>query len=205
MRRVLSLLVLSFTVMVHGASAGEAPWSLVKDEQGVQLYSRAVDGSEFLAVKVIAKIEAPLEAVMLALGDGEGCSEWRKLCQSSTVLEKLPGRERYIYMVLDLPWPVADRDLVIHSRSTLDADNKTYTVTLASASSRYPEADYIRAQSSGSYSVKATSDRQVEFSWVIHTDLGGNLSPAMINKRVVDNTFDDVKRLLSLVELKPGE
>jgi hypothetical protein len=185
----------SVTASIEGAS-----WLLVKDKQGVKLYTASIDGSDYVAVKAVAQIDASLETIVAVLGDGEGCNQWRELCQSSRVLQTLPDRERTIYMVLNMPWPLSDRDMVIHSRTTLDNENKAFTVNFTSAQDSYPIQDYIRAISTGRYHVRVTSEQQVEFSMVMHTELGGNLSPSIINDRLVKNTLADVARLVAIAE-----
>jgi hypothetical protein len=193
------LLLITKSVSVT-ASIDDASWLLVKDKQGVKLYTASIDGSDYVAVKAVAQIDASLETIVAVLGDGEGCNQWRELCQSSRVLKTLPDRERTIYMVLNMPWPLSDRDMVIHSRTTLDNENKAFTVNFTSAQDSYPIQDYIRAISTGRYHVRVTSEQQVEFSMVMHTELGGNLSPSIINDRVVKNTLADVARLVRIAE-----
>ncbi|MEZ5572665.1 MAG: START domain-containing protein [Halioglobus sp.] len=181
------------------AAAAETPWQLDKDESGIQLYTRSVPGSEFLEVKVVARIDAPIQAVAQVLGDGNGCSAWRAMCKSSEVLKVVSDTERYVYLVLDMPWPLSDRDLVIHSVAQIDPEAKTVDVRLDSASDAFPVQDYVRAESSGHYQLKALNDAQVEFTYTLHTDIGGDLSPELINPRMAASSYDDVKRLQQLV------
>jgi hypothetical protein len=193
------LLLITKAVSVT-ASIEDASWLLVKDKQGVKLYTASIDGSDYVAVKAVAQIDASMETIVAVLGDGEGCNQWRELCQSSRVLKTLPDSQRTIYMVLNMPWPLADRDMVIHSRTTLDNENKAFTVNFTSAQDSYPMQEYIRAISSGRYHIRPTSQQQVEFSMVMHTELGGNLSPSIINDRLVKNTLADVTRLVAIAE-----
>jgi START domain len=182
------------------AVSNEAEWTLEKDEEHIQLYTRSVSGSPFLEVKAITLINAPMTKVADAFGDGNGCSAWRALCKSSEVLSTVSDTERYVYLVLDLPWPLSDRDMVIHSNAEIDPASKTAKVQLASASSRHPAQDYVRAESRGEYTIKAISDEQVEFTYIMHTDLGGNLSPDVINPQVASSTFTDIAQLRLLAE-----
>lgn len=197
-RGCIGIVVLS--LLATAVSAQEAQWALVKESAQVKLYTRSVEGSDYIAVKAVARINAPFLAVTQVMGDGEACSQWRKLCKSSQVFNKQADTERYIYMVLDMPWPLADRDMVIHSQATTNLDNKTLIVDLQPASQSYPMQDYIRAESAGSYQITALSDELMEFSWIMHTHLGGDVSPAMINKRLASTTYEDVMRLVSLAE-----
>jgi hypothetical protein len=193
------LLLITKAVSVT-ASIEDASWLLVKDKQGVKLYTASIDGSDYVAVKAVTQIDASMETMVAVLGDGEGCNQWRELCQSSRVLKTLPDSQRTIYMVLNMPWPLADRDMVIHSRATLDTESKAFTVNFTSAQDSYPMQEYVRAISSGRYHIRPTSQQQVEFSMVMHTELGGNLSPSIINDRLVKNTLADVARLVRIAE-----
>lgn len=193
------LLMLSLAVSARAFTA-QAQWTLAQDEGNIQIYTRPVADSPFLEVKAVVLLNAPIEKVAVAMGDGEGCGEWRAMCKSSKVLSTPSDTERYVYLVLDLPWPLSDRDMVIHSIAHIDIAARTVTVQLEDASSEQPETEHVRAISSGSYQIKAMGDGKAEFTYTLHTDLGGNLSPDMINPRVTASTYDDIKRLQALAE-----
>lgn len=199
-RKTLSLLtVLSLTVCAIANATG-TPWALEQDEGGIQIYTRDVAGSPFLEVKATALINASIAHVAAVMGDGEGCSEWRKMCKSSELLGTASDTERTVYMVLDLPWPVSDRDMVIHSIVDIDIATQTVTVQLQSASEEHQGKDYVRAITNGHYQIKALDEEQVELTYVMHTDLGGDLSADLINPRVTASTYEDIKRLQTLAE-----
>jgi hypothetical protein len=182
------------------AIANDSPWTLEREGEGISLYSREVADSPFLAVKVVAKIDAPAEKVAQLLGDGNGCSPWRAMCKSSEVLHTVSDSERVIYLVLDLPWPVSDRDLVVRSTAQVDEQARTLRVKLESASAEHPVQEYVRAQSSGEYELKVLGSTQSEFTYIQHTDIGGDLSPEMINPGLLSETFEDIRRLQELAE-----
>ena len=179
-------------------TAGE--WVLQKDKSGIQLFTSAVAGSPFEAVRASVVIEASIDKVTEVFGDGEGCPSWREMCKVSKILKKESEEEQVIYMVLDLPWPISDRDMVMRSSSQVNEESQTATFQFTSASSEYPEQDYVRAQSTGMYSFKVLEPGRVELVYEVHVDLGGDLSPGMINSRLADSTYDDIKNLLKLAE-----
>ncbi|MEH6589025.1 MAG: START domain-containing protein [Halioglobus sp.] len=175
-------------------------WTARKNDQSLQLYTREVAGSDFIAVKVTALVNASVEKVAYAFGNGDGCSGWQAMCKTSTVVEVVSDSERYIHLVLDLPWPLSDRDMVIHSTSTIDPETDAATMHMASAADKIPLQDYVRARSNGRYTVKTMNAEQVELTYIIHTELGGNVSPATVNSRLISTTFEDIKRLVELAE-----
>jgi hypothetical protein len=197
------MLVAALALSLHlpgAAHASDIPWKLEREDQGIALYSGPVADSPFLAVKAVAQIDAPAEKVAQLLGDGNGCSPWRAMCKSSEVLNKVSDSESIVYLVLDLPWPVTDRDLVVRSVANIDTQAKTLHVTLKSASSEHPVQDYVRAESSGEYELKVVGDARSEFTYIQHTDIGGDLSPDLINPSMLSSTFDDIRRLQQLAE-----
>ena len=198
--QIASIALVAICFSLSAVAQEDPEWTLDKEGDRIALYTSEVVGSPFLAVKVTATIKAPMEKVLEVLGDGNGCSEWRAMCKSSEIVKAVSDQERYIYMVLDLPWPISDRDLVMHSVAETDIEAKSVTVNLKTSSASHPEQDYVRAESNGHYSVVATGEELVEFTWVMHTDLRGKLSPGMINPQLTSSTLKDVKSLMELSE-----
>lgn len=192
--------ITAWCATAFATDASNAEWALQQDDGRIQVFTRPVAGSPFLEVKATALINAPIADIASRMGDGEGCVEWRVMCKSSEVLSVDSDTERNVYMVLDMPWPVADRDMVMRSIADIDTAAKTVTVQLQDASSKYPEQDYVRAVSNGQYQMKALGEEQVEFTYIMHTDLGGDLSADLINPRVVESTYADIKQLQLLAE-----
>jgi hypothetical protein len=197
---VLSMTVFSSVTTASSTPPAESDWTARKNDQNLQLYTREITGSDFLAVKVTALINAPIEKIVAAFGDGDGCNQWQAMCKASTVVEVVSDEERYIHLVLDLPWPFADRDMVMHSTSLIDLETQSATIHLEPAADKVPVQEYVRARSNGHYTVKAVNAQQVELTYIMHTELGGDISPGTVNSRVMATTFDDIKRLVELAE-----
>lgn len=193
------LLTMSLTASAMVA-ATDVEWTLDKDEEQIQLYTRSVSGSPFLEVKATTRINASIEKVAETFGYGNGCGEWQAMCKSSEVLSTISETERYVYLVLDLPWPLSDRDMVIHTTGQIDRESGIVTVQLESASSEYPAQKYTRAESHGLYQIKGLTDQQVEFTYIMRTDLGGNVSADVVNPRLASSVYNDVATLRSLAE-----
>ena len=180
--------------------ANEAGWQLEEEEDGISIFTREVEGSPYIAVKAVARIDAPAARLSDLMGTGDGCVEWRAMCKSSEVIETVSEHERYVYMVLDLPWPIADRDLVLHTTTEIDPETQSATVHLRSASTKHPQQEVIRAETEGRFVIKIVDPERSEFTYIMHTELGGDLSPGMVNPRVTDGAREDLERLKKLAE-----
>jgi hypothetical protein len=165
-------------ITAPAAMCEEALWELLQQDKDINIYSRPVDGSSYNEVKATVLINASLTHVSTLLGDGNGCAKWRTKCKSSEVIKPVSEHERYLYMVLDLPWPATDRDVVLHSTTTIDAQAKT----------------------SGQIVIRAAGDKQVEFTYIMHTELGGSLPVGLVNSELADGAFADLSLLRQLAE-----
>lgn len=182
------------------AHAVEEDWKLEKEEDAIRIYTRAVEGSDFAAIRASAVMKTNSDAVANALGDGDGCAQWRSMCKSSRVLEVVSEVERLIYMVLDLPWPLSDRDVVMRSITTIDPDTKTAIVSLNSDSDAYPEQKNVRAECNGRFVIKVINDTEVEVAYEMHADLGGSISADMVKSRQLASTLEEMAALRKLLE-----
>jgi len=191
------LLLVSSTCL---AAPSDADWTLERDVNDIQLYTRVVAGSPINAVKVKTRINATQESVMKAMWGGEGCDTWRTKCKSSKILKTISTNENYTYFVLNLPWPLADRDIVMHSISQIDITSGKLTVRLKSESSYYPDQGYVRAESSGKVTLSTISDKVVELVQIMHTDLRGKLPTKEVNARTLTSTLKDITLLRALAE-----
>jgi len=180
--------------------AAETDWKLEEKNGDISVYMREVENSRYRAVKATVQLDASAERVAELMGTGDGCVEWRAMCKSSRLLEVVSETERYVYMVLDLPWPMSDRDLVIHTTTDIDPEANTVTVNLQSASERHPPEDYVRAEIQGQFVITALDEETVDFTYIMHTELGGGVPVNMVNSRLKDSAIDDLARLQDLAE-----
>lgn len=194
------LFATALSLCAVAVAGDDADWELVSEQERIAVYTRPVADSEFLAVKATVRIDAPALQVAALMGDGSECMRWRDMCRSTRVLDAVSADERYVYMVLDLPWPLSDRDLVIHSRTEHDTANDSATIHLNSASSHYPEQDYVRAETRGRFVIRKLDERATEFTYIMHTDLGGDAPVGMVNGRLTRTARDDLQRLRAMAE-----
>lgn len=90
--------------------------------------------------------------------------------------------------------------MVLHTVIETDAQARTMTVHLQSASTRHPLQNYVRAESNGQYAFRVITDEQVEVTYTMHVDMAGELSPDIINSQLPSSTYEDMRRLLTLAE-----
>ena len=107
--KLLVAALLSFAPLTAFASDG---WEEEKSDEGVTVFLKAYPGADGAkAFKAVTEMNAPYQTVVEVIGAPEAMRPVLHLVESSKVIT--PTTNDYaLYLVVDMPWPVQDRDLV---------------------------------------------------------------------------------------------
>lgn len=228
---IMALVTFSYVIDVNAATDKQSDWTLEYKNPQTVIYTRpyivdrarltisAIDNtrsnkmpktSGFLEVKSEVKINAPLNSVLPYFQGENGCWQWQLKCKSSVILKKINEHHQVVYTVVNMPWPITDRDFVFEARvsehSTASAQGLTKKVVISLAPHPNPEqynkekSKLVRATSNIVYELTASSDNKTQLNIYMHTDFSGSISPKLINGRLVDSLRDDIDALLQLID-----
>lgn len=182
----------------------EENWELVRDRDGIQVYSQPVEGSDFNAVRGVTRISSSLSRLVTLVRDPELRPLWDEYCGESYIYKQLNSREELVYLHSELPWPVSDRDML--NRVTWSQDAGTLEVTMRSVATR----DILQEKEGRVRVAVATNDWQLrpkEAGWIeltttVHLDPAGPLPAWLLNKLSVEAPY---RSLLNLRELAASD
>jgi hypothetical protein len=125
MRFPLSILFLLFSCSILTA---QSSWKKAYEKDQLVIHTRTTkDGLfEFKAVKIMSR---PLRKVHAVIKDHAAYPKWSYKTKSLDIIERISSDAHYAYTVVDFPFPMKDRDLVMLS-STTYPDNKTVLIQL---------------------------------------------------------------------------
>lgn len=178
------------------------PWKLAKDENGIKVYTRHVDGFDIDELKTELVVKGSLSAVVAIITDVDHYYQWIFACSESRVLQRISETEQYQYQVNDLPYPVSDRDIVIHFKMWQDSiTKKVYTSSIA-------DPTYIPANSGmvrlpifiGSYELTPLPNGEVFVSYSVRLDPGGSIPDWMANLFIVKGPYESMLKMQERVE-----
>ena len=185
-------------------------WTLVKEEQGVTVYTVAVEGSDFLAYRGETVIEASMASIIAVLYDTPNCVSWLYECTLGVTLEEISFEENYIFERYDLTFPVSDRGILLHSRLLWEDNHAILYIEDAndycegrstSRCERIRSLDLIAiTHSKGSYTLKTLDENRTSVVWQVHTEPGGSIPTWVVNMMVVDMPYHSLLNLRSLVQ-----
>lgn len=179
-------------------------WQAAASGETVEVYSSEVDGSPYVAVKAVTRINSDVKSVLRAfdsdVAEKNGCSPWRQMCKRSRILSE-PSKEVSIrHLILDMPWPVSDRDMVMKSELQTDAEWRRAIIDGNTVSDELPEQKYVRADSRIRYEMRRLDSGETELIYINHTNLNGGVPAGLFNSKVVSSTQEEILALKQFVE-----
>lgn len=179
-------------------------WKLLRDQQGIRIYSQKVNGSKYEAFKGIIVLQSSPASILGLLDHTEASTEWVQFCTFGKTLKSNGFSERYIYQVTDLPFPLATRDAVFRATTSYNPVTQAITVTLAAAADFYPATEYVRIRiGSGYFHLRPIDDDNTEVTWQLHVDPGGAIPAFLINMMLVEIPFQSLQRMAEQVKKEP--
>jgi len=177
---IVVLLPIFFFSAINAQNNG-SNWVLKSDKDGVKTYYKKKAG--IYEAKFITSIETSLTGFFKLMGDVKRYPAWGYKIKESRLLKKVSDTEMYYYTRIDFPWPLDDRDFVMHSKLTQDA------ITRRVESNSVAVPDYIPSVE-GVIRVRYTNSKWVMIpgpgGWVyteyyIDSDPGGSLPDWVVN------------------------
>lgn len=112
--RTLLLLIL---VTLHGPSSEAGSWEETGEDSGIKLFKKELPGSSVVAFRGETVIEEGMPRIVGVLENVERGKEWMADIAESFNIEKHTDTDRWEYNRTKTPWPLQDRDFVIHTQS----------------------------------------------------------------------------------------
>ena len=187
---------LCLTMLAATPGAAESGWSLDKQEDGIDVYTRPVEGSGIKQFKGSAEVAASVDAVFAILRDSDNLQNWFPNTSESRLLER--NEEFSVqYSVMDAPWPISDRDNVLRSTTRRDAETGVAHIRITAAPDFYPEqANRVRVRkANGTWKVEPLAPGKSRVTFSMHLEPGGGIPKWLTNARVVATPFEALTNL----------
>lgn len=92
----------------------EYNWEVKRDKDNIKIFTSEVFGSPYRAVRGEMIIKGTVPALVALIDDLPNCPNWADLCKESRLVKSISESEKFIYVYNDTPFPVKDRDIVVH-------------------------------------------------------------------------------------------
>lgn len=191
------LLLLQFQVV------GQEPWQLIKDKEGIQVFTRVNTVSSFKEFKATMRIEAGVNEFLAVLYDVEGLTDWAYNIKESKLLDRPDDMSQTYYAVAKAPWPYKDRDGIYLNQISWDNEAKLLLVDIEMLEQDVEvNDDYVRLDGYGYWQVKEVSASEVEVVFQMQVDPGGSIKAWMANMFVSDSPYYTMLGLRGILQKK---
>jgi len=200
------LLLLAAAALGVGASGEVAKpdgWELSKASDGIRVFTRdsSLPGLKTVRAETVVPVDDPYVIVAL-LADMEAAVE---LMDSVSVVEEFESEEpaaKHVHMVLDVPWPLKDRDVAAVLTLLHDEEGRRLILTLTGKPDLIPvDRRYVRVPSfDSSYTLRYGREGGVHVTLESTIDPGGNIPARLVNYGITGmplSTLTNMRRMVS--------
>ena len=159
-------------------------WKQIRQHGGITVYSQRVPVSDVLAFRATAVLNAPVEQVMEVLRRVEITGEWMPDISVKYAVKEWSDFKALTYSINEMPWPFADRELLLMNRLRLDRIRKFLVVEIFSVEDeKIPVAkSNVRAHMyCGETMIRPGREGQTEVELILFVDPKGFIPVWLVN------------------------
>jgi len=176
-----------------------ANWTMEKESDGIKVYTRNYEGTDSKEFKAITTVTLPMKSLEKLIEDVENFPSWQENVSSAKLLKQINSNEQYVYFTTDTPWPVNDRDMIIHTNKIIE-DNGAITYTMDCNNDYIEENDdFIRIKvAKGFWKFTPEKDNKIEVIYQFYGDPAGSIPNWLINLFIVKGpyiTLENIKNM----------
>jgi len=201
MNLLTKLTFLLFVFSQHSLFAQE--WELEKTVNGVEIYTRLLDGAEIKELKMNFICPSDLGPLISLISDAERFTQWvYRATEFKAISSSSPG-EGIFYGSVDFPWPLDDRDYVIKTTLTQNPDTKAVLIRSEDIEvAELPEVDgFIRLPGhQNEWRLQPLGNGQTQVEYWLYSQPGGSIPDWMVNLAIDKGAVETIKNLLEEVQ-----
>ncbi|MGH8517667.1 MAG: START domain-containing protein [Panacagrimonas sp.] len=175
-------------------------WRLEKDEDGIRIASRAVEGWDIREMRGQTTVPGPLASLVAVVDDASALPELNDFVVSTTVQNRQSATRYQMYSLTRMPWPLKDRDIVVQREIVQDPATLAVTVTDTAIQGGVPEKKgLVRIQRSRQqWMFTPAADGSVAVELRMLSDPNGPIPSSLLNSMSVSTPFKSIAKLRKL-------
>ena len=185
MKAKIQILLISFLTLSSMESVSQTSWKIDKDKNGIQVFTRIVEGSDFKSFKAVTHLNASATEIITILKNVDSYTKWYGYTKTSKLL-KDEQEVQYNYVETIFPWPYRNRDMVY--KMSINASNpEEIKIILKGISDYLPEKKgIVRMKKADGYLLLHSANNGTEVVYVFHSEPGDNVPAWLANKSIAE-------------------
>lgn len=187
-------------VGLTGLGFSEGNWELAKQDKGIVVYTRPIQGSDLKEFKGTGVVEAPIEVMEKILDDLPSWTKWLPDCIVAQSV-KVEGNISVSYFELKSPWPVSNRDFLNRTVKVKTPTSITYKYNAVADASMPVKSGKVRiTEMSGAWTLEKQGEK-TQVTYQNKANPGGSLPAWLANSTVIKQPFNSIMNLRNMVKL----
>ncbi|MFD2144799.1 START domain-containing protein [Mucilaginibacter antarcticus] len=203
MRTRIILLFMFVTAFAKAQTVGA--WQLKESSDGIKIYTADISNSKIKGIKVECQFNATLSQVTAALMDIKNSEEWLYHTAGNQLIKQVSPGELYYYSLIEMPWPVSNRDFIAHLKVTQDPVSKVVTMDAPCIPDMIPvKPKIVRiTNSKGKWVVTPAGPDHVKILYTLYADPGGDVPSWLTNLFITQGPSQSFKKFKAHIQ-KPA-
>jgi hypothetical protein len=200
MLRILTMLfILNLLFLPFAASAQDA-WELKSEKNGIKVYFKKT--TSVYEIKLVTSIQSSLSGIIQLFNEVENFPKWGYKVTEAKLLKKVSDNESYYHSKFDFPWPMDDRDVVMHTKLEQDPKTKTVTSTSTAAPTFIPEEkNYLRMTNSNTkWTLVPGTNGWLYVEYYIYSSPGGSIPDWLVNAAIEVGPRETIKNMKTILQ-----
>ncbi len=192
-------IILFSSIILSGYS--QYKWKLSKDKDGIKVFLAENPRSKFKNIKVECTLQGTFDKLIAILTNVDHLKDWVYNTKTSYVIKRITPYDLYYYTETSIPWPMSNRDAIVHLRIMKDSLQRFVKVSAVSEPLYIPERDdKVRIpRSNVNWYVTMPARSTISIVYTFEADPGGNLPAWVVNSFADKGPYESFKKLSEIL------
>jgi len=191
-----SLIYLLF-ITVNIQAQTEPSWKVVKKKNGITVSMASVDNSKFKSIRVQGIFDGTILKLINIISDMNKAPEWVYKTKTASVLKRVTPYEFFYYTETSMPWPVSNRDAIIHLTMSPDTAHHVLRINAFSEPNFIEKKDgLVRIPFSKASWYVTESNNKLNIDYTFQVNPGGSLPVWLVNMMADKGPYESFSKLM---------
>ncbi len=181
--------------------AFQSDWKKSKEKNGITIWTRSVEQTNIKEFKAEAEFETSLSRIVTLFFKTDDYKLWVEECREITLLDEDSYRLLY-HMILKVPFPFDDRDIVQQLQFSQDSITKALAIKIENRPKDFATIDGIVRMpiADGTWVFQPTVGGRIKVTFQYLSDPGGKMPGWLVNSFIVQSPYNSMLKLRDLLK-----
>jgi hypothetical protein len=188
-------------INVSFLSLAQGKWNLIKNEDGIKVYTRRLNDEKFKEVRADFELKGTENQLIALLQNIAHHKEWSYGTKRTYLISKKNKDTLIYYSEVSLPWPLSNRDLVIELSFKKDTLNNELFIQAKSIPGILPvKPNLVRVPFSlALWDVRVFPNKLLKIQYTFSTNPGGALPAWLVNFAASVGPYNSFQKLKEII------